>query len=175
MAAFVLSLLAGLLILVDGTIVAVVGSLLYSPVFIDWIGELEFVFGIVVLLLAVAIFTSPETHFGLGIAILVVSLLSIIGGGGFIIGLILGAIGGILGIVFVADTDVGGGRVLEAVSGETPTPPYTGSLSYPTRAGSLSQSGPPLPGPTIRACPQCGTQWPTVFTVCPKCGTTVNE
>ena len=50
-------------------------------------------------MLAVALWFKPESHKGIGVAIIVFSFLSILGGAGFILGLVLALIGGILAVV----------------------------------------------------------------------------
>jgi hypothetical protein len=56
------------------------------------------VFGIIVIVGAILIYKPGREVFG-GVLVLIFSLLSILAGGGFTIGLILGIIGGILGIL----------------------------------------------------------------------------
>jgi uncharacterized protein DUF6114 len=62
-------------------------------------------FGLLLLILAFAIYTKPEYHTGLGIAVIILSLFSVFGGGGFLLGILLGVIGGILAIVFEESDD----------------------------------------------------------------------
>ncbi|MCI4348032.1 MAG: DUF6114 domain-containing protein [Thermoplasmata archaeon] len=103
---FALSLLGGILVLGDGMVPMAVGSavsvgpLAPAGAIVSALGALGFLLGVVICLLAVALYRNPESHQGYGIAILILSLVSIISGGGFILGLILGSAGGIFGIVF---------------------------------------------------------------------------
>jgi len=98
-AAFVLSLIGGILILINGLIVAVIGSFfVFFGVGILMI-ILGLVFGFAVLLSAIMLNANPREHVTWGILILIFSVLSIVIGGGFVVGLILGLIGGILALV----------------------------------------------------------------------------
>jgi hypothetical protein len=104
-AATVLTLIGGVLILGVGLVVASVGSTLASVGVgvggaLGALGALAVLLGIILLGLAVQLYRNPDSHTGYGIAIIVLSLLSIVGGGGAIIGLILGLVGGILAVVF---------------------------------------------------------------------------
>ncbi len=61
-------------------------------------GVLGIVFGLIVILGAVLIYMPGKEIIG-GVVVLIFSLVSIVAGGGFFIGLILGIIGGILGML----------------------------------------------------------------------------
>jgi len=56
--------------------------------------------GLLVIVFGVLMYIRPQQHVIWGALVLVLSLVSILGFGGFFLGLILGLIGGILGIVF---------------------------------------------------------------------------
>ncbi|MCI4358146.1 MAG: hypothetical protein L3J95_00725 [Thermoplasmata archaeon] len=111
--AFILSILAGVLMIIDGAFLSIAGGVVSSAGYADagaLLGGLGFLggfFGFIVVVLSILLFISPDSHVGYGIAILLLSLLSIVGGGGFIIGLILGVIGGIVAIVFVPEDGAG--------------------------------------------------------------------
>lgn len=104
--AFALTLAAATLVLTDGAIEAYAGSVAMSLGYvtagavISDVGILGLLFGWLLLVLALGLYFFPKNHTGIAIAIFFFSLLSIIGGGGFIIGVILGVSGGILGFVF---------------------------------------------------------------------------
>jgi hypothetical protein len=106
---FVLSLIAGILVLIDG-IVVYTNSDLFKEVFtslgfnekplglgFDVLGGIAIVFAIVIFIGAYLVYTPRKEMIG-GIVMLVFSIISIITGGGFIIGMALGIIGGALGI-----------------------------------------------------------------------------
>ena len=101
-AAFVLSLVGGILILINGLVLAALGAILalFFPAAGILLAALGLVFGIIVLLGAIMLWTQPGQHKTWSIVVLVFSILSLVIGGGFIIGFILGLIGGILGIVW---------------------------------------------------------------------------
>jgi len=153
--AFILSLIAGILIVVGGVVGSVFMGMMGSW-YGGWSGMMgpgmmEFpwwgfgmafgitglVIGIIVILSAIMLDSRPKEHKTWGIIILVFSILSIIGGmGGFGIGLILGIIGGALAISW------------------QPSPPIP----------------PTAPHVTGRFCPQCGKAVSGDAKFCPHCG-----
>jgi hypothetical protein len=108
--AFLFSLVGGLLILVEGVLFLAVGSVVGSAgyagasVFIGSLGALASLLGFVVLLVAVGLVFQPAAHRGFGLTILVLSLASLLVGGGFYLGGVLGVVGGVLAIVFDASS-----------------------------------------------------------------------
>ena len=177
--AFVLSIIGAVLILVDGAVVLFAGASISGAGFpaagglVSGLGGLGVFLGIVIFLLALAIFIDPDRHTGYGISILTLSLLSILAGGGFVVGLILGVIGGILGIIFEPDEDIelspaGYSVTTQYVSAPRPAPDF-GQGTGPA-PGSTGQSSGSL---TKRACRNCGAVWPAAFTLCQKCGATL--
>lgn len=58
------------------------------------------ILGILIVVFGILMFVLPGRAKAVGVVILILSLASILLGGGFFIGLVLGLIGGILGIVF---------------------------------------------------------------------------
>ncbi len=112
-AAFVLSLLAGIFILIDGIFVTAAATFVFLVPMMDMfigvigmvigmiIGIAELIFGIIVMMGAFMINSSdPGKVKTGGILVLIFSIISIIAGGGFIIGLILGLVGGILALTW---------------------------------------------------------------------------
>jgi hypothetical protein len=107
-AAFVLALIGGILIFIVGLFVffgsmaASSVSYLYSVFAFSAIWFLLFgvIIGIIVIVGAFMMYSSPRQHVAWGIVVLVLSILSILSTGGLIIGLILGIIGGALGIAW---------------------------------------------------------------------------
>jgi hypothetical protein len=101
-AAFVVSLIAGIFILLNGIVIAAIGALfaVFFPGMGILLAAIGLIFGIIVLIGAVLLWMNPQMHVGAGVIVLLFSLFSIVIGGGFIIGLILGIVGGILGIVW---------------------------------------------------------------------------
>jgi len=106
-AAFVLSLVGGVIILVTGVLVGViflvVGTYLGGPLFLSvfW-GLLGILIGIPIILGAVMLYVNPKNHTAWGVVVIVFSLASYVTAslGGFVIGLLLGLIGGILGAIW---------------------------------------------------------------------------
>src|SRR5881296_3838202 len=107
-AAFVLSLIGGIFILLGAIVVmalaSVIGSLMLigggDPALAYIYGAVGLIFAILVLVGAIMLWTKPQQHVMWGVVVLLFSLFSIITTGGFFIGLILGLIGGILGIAW---------------------------------------------------------------------------
>lgn len=93
------------LILFDGVVLLAAGNLLANAGFYDAsqfagaIGLGALVIGFLLVLLTIILYREPESSLGLGIGILILSLLAILTGGGFILGTILGAIGGVAAIL----------------------------------------------------------------------------
>jgi hypothetical protein len=122
---FVLSLIAGILTLIGGLAVAYVGlwrfELMgrlmrgygyafaagpgyFSP-FISLVGMLGIIFGLIVIASAIMLNRRPTQHTTWGILILIFSIFGIFGGmGGYLVGLILGIVGGALAIAWKPPT-----------------------------------------------------------------------
>jgi len=110
-AAFILALIGGILILINGILAAVVASIFGSMIAaaagsagasilggsLIGIGIGAIIIGLLVIVGSVKVRT-PAKQKNWGIIILVLSLISFVFGGGFLIGLILGVIGGILAL-----------------------------------------------------------------------------
>ena len=102
-AAFLLSLIGGIFVLLGGLIVAAIGATL--TFFLGGIGGIiglvGALWGILIIVFAVMLNSNPNNHTTYGVLILVFSLLSWFGSiGGLFLGFILGLIGGILAIVW---------------------------------------------------------------------------
>lgn len=111
LAGFIVSLIGGLLILGVGALLAAAGGTASAAGFsagslVEGLGALGAFAGLLIVILAIVMFVVPEYHLLCGIGILILSLLSLVGGAGLFIGLILGVIGGILGIVFQPSEDM---------------------------------------------------------------------
>ena len=108
--AFTLSLIAGILIICNAVLLGVVakwfigimpilpGSTGNDPMFLIELATVGLIFGILVLLGALMLHIKPANKKAWGIMIIVFSIPSVIMGGGFIIGFILGIIGGKLAL-----------------------------------------------------------------------------
>ncbi len=102
-AAFVLSLIGGIFILMVGILLGIIGFTL--TIFVAGVGGILGIFGlvwgIIVILGSVMMYRNPEQHTLWGIIVLVFSIVSWFGAlGGLFIGFLLGLIGGILGIAW---------------------------------------------------------------------------
>jgi hypothetical protein len=102
-AGFAISLIAGILVLLDGIALIAVSGYVSSLTGYDLgsaigaIGGLGIVFALIILFGAWLIYTPGKETLG-GILVLIFSIISIFTGGGFFIGLVLGIIGGALGL-----------------------------------------------------------------------------
>ena len=124
-AAFVLSLVAGVFIMLGGGMMSMIGSFGFAGMMggyggmmggmmgypgygmmggFGWgmFGLLGLIFGIIVVISAIMLNSRPEEHTMWGTIIVIFSVLSIFGSamGGFGIGLVLGLIGGVLAITW---------------------------------------------------------------------------
>lgn len=107
---FILSIISGILVLAEGLVrlfrgeaVAFLGSdtfrqRIFSGLRLEIVGSIAIIFGIIILLGAYLIYR-PGTMTTGGIIVLVFAAISIIAGGGWLIGFILGIIGGILALL----------------------------------------------------------------------------
>jgi hypothetical protein len=96
-AAFVLSFIGGVIVVISG--LAVSGR--FSTLAVGIFGMLGVAWGILMVASAVMLNRSPSSHVTWGVRVIVFSVLSWIGSfGGFLIGFLLGLIGGILGVTW---------------------------------------------------------------------------
>ena len=121
-AAFVLSLIGGIFVMIGGLVISPIGAAFTFFAFgvgaVLGIGGI--IFGILIIVFASLLNAHPEQHVTYGILILVFSIISWFGAfGGFFIGFLLGLIGGILAITWkpfpesppqVAQTPPGNGQ-----------------------------------------------------------------
>lgn len=106
-AAFVLTLIGGVIIILTGLVVAAVGA-----IFTFFIGGIGGVFGLVgvlwgvlMIVSAVMLNNNPASHTTWGVLIIIFSVLSWFGSfGGFFIGFLLGLIGGVLAVAWHPST-----------------------------------------------------------------------
>jgi hypothetical protein len=101
--AFGLALAGGIIIILAGLEVLIIGAAL--TFFVGGVGGIFGLFGAVcgflIMVFAFMLRSAPDQHVGLGIAIIVFSLLSWFGSfGGFAIGFLLALVGGILAIIW---------------------------------------------------------------------------
>ena len=158
--AFLASLFGGLLILVEGVVYLIAGGVANAVgdfgagSLLSGLGFLGGLFGFIIVVLSILMYAYPHAHVVYGIGILVLSLLSLVAGAGFILGLILGMIGGVWGLIFRPDEEP---LILE-------------QPGFSARSWATSDF-PPAGGVELIECPNCHS---TVFadsTVCPKCET----
>ena len=101
----VVTVIAGVLVVLDGAVLWSQGSYLnvIHPglgAFSLFYGQTEAAEGFALIGLAFATVIWPRLHFFTGLAIIAIAAISLLGGGGFIIGTPLGILGGFLAIVF---------------------------------------------------------------------------
>jgi hypothetical protein len=110
-AAFIVSLLAGIFILINGILIMIASAFIFvipiAGVFVALFGIGELIFGLIVMFGAIMINSDDPSKVRTGgIIVLIFSIISIIAGGGFVIGLILGLIGGILALTWKPSTQI---------------------------------------------------------------------
>jgi hypothetical protein len=103
--AYVLSLIAGILIILGGLVWLLAGSVIAVGFGIGLgaaiLGLIGIIVGIIVIYGAMRLNTNPNEHLTWGAVILILSILSLVfAGGGFYIGAVLGIIGGVLAIIW---------------------------------------------------------------------------
>jgi Family of unknown function (DUF6114)/zinc-ribbon domain len=180
-AAFVLSLIGGIFILLGGGLIAAIGASFFGSLAAAALvlGVIGLAFGILILVGAIMLYTHPEQHVTWGVIILVFSILSIFTSlGGFLVGLILGIIGGAL-----------------AISWKPRAVPFPGYVAgYPAAYGTYGPPAMPVapPGyanpatPSVAAsqtaipeapafCKNCGAPLPSGVQFCPACGAKVSS
>lgn len=139
MAPFGVALAGGVLIVVGAFVI----GLFSGPLNLFIFAVLGVIFGTFVLIGSVAMVARPDQHAPWGVVVVVFSAVSIIGFGGFVVGMILGIIGGVLGITW----QPGGGSQVQAAG------PYGVQVT------------------PWRLCMGCGRWIPWTFNICPLCGT----
>src|SRR5256885_3696365 len=138
-AAFVLSLIGGIFILLGAIVVMAIMSAIGSFMVIGGsadilviYGAVGIIFALIVLVGAVMLWMKPQQHVAWGVVVLLFSLFSIITTGGFFIGLILGLIGGILGIAWKPPAPMAPGMAPPMMPPSMP-PPRKGSGRFGER------------------------------------------
>jgi hypothetical protein len=170
--AYLLSLIGGMLIVVFG-LVELAAALLYSSIiesivpgstpFVAVAGVVAAILGLVIMILGLRLKSNPASAHTSGVLIIVLSLFSYVGGGGFFIGLILALIGGVLALRWHPP------RVAQPFYGQ---PAYDAPLG---RSGAASPwsvpASPPLPPDVARRfCSSCGSPNVASARFCAKCG-----
>jgi len=164
--AYLLGLIGGVLIVLYAVyeigVALAYGSRIESVVhgamrLLEILGAVGVVLGLLVILFALRLRSSPGTARTSGVLVLVMSLLSFVAGGGLFIGLILGLIGGIMAITWRAP----------------PTSPTAYGQPYPNPWQSAAT--PPVPpGVAQRFCQSCGSPNVASAQFCAKCGAPMN-
>ncbi len=109
-AAFILSLIGGILILLAGIAYAIIYATIGTFFSLLGFGGLSalliglavvaLIFGVIIIIGAIMLKTKPSSSKTWGIIIIILSILSWVGGSGFVIGFILALIGGILALLW---------------------------------------------------------------------------
>lgn len=173
--AYLLSLIGGILILVFSVIYALI--ILAIASFFAAVGfglgvgvaiglaVVAILFGLVVLYFALRLKSNPQNAKTYGILILVFSVISFIGGGGFYIGAILALVGGILAIIWRPPVVQAYGQPMMGQPMGQPMGAPGWGAPPPPPAGM-----PPVAGGGAQFCQFCGTAIPAGAKFCPKCG-----
>ncbi|HTP53838.1 MAG TPA: zinc ribbon domain-containing protein [Thermoplasmata archaeon] len=191
MAASALSAVGAVLVFLEGVYLTMVsnavsrlGYLSLSGVIAE-LAAVGIVAGMLVFVLALVAYSNPDAHTGCGIAILSVSLLSLFGGGGFLVGALLGSVGGILAILHVVPTELGGSYAPVGGWSDRSCPACGSPLAFgavychtcgqPVPPATGGPAPLPIPSPedwgrTHRTCPSCHRVVPVRSATCPGCG-----
>jgi len=170
--AIALSLVAGILMIISGLFILGIGAFsLFGSVF-GWVGIVS---GILVIVGAAMLQARPDQSSNWGVIILIFSILSLFGAGGFIAGLILGIIGGAMAMSW---KPFGGYPTLPYPYPGYPVPGYPPS-GYPgpyPMPPVVPPSPPGVPGivaPSAgeRRCKTCGNPVGADAVFCARCGT----
>jgi hypothetical protein len=148
-AAFVLSLIGGILILLGGVAFAIGFSFVFGSAGAVF-GIIGVIMGLIVLLGAVMLYQKPQSHTMWGVIILVLSIIAFPAAWGFGIGSLLAFIGSILALVYKPAMAAG------------TTPPPMMSSSMPMGSAPMGSMG--------MTCKNCGASIPAGATRCPSCG-----
>ncbi|MEM0120441.1 MAG: DUF6114 domain-containing protein [Thermoprotei archaeon] len=122
-AAFVLSIIGGIFILFGGLYVTLIGvvTTIFAGGIGGVVGLVGVIFGVIIIVSSILLFSNPDKHTVLGEVILVFSFGSWIGSlGGFVVGFILGVIGGILALVWEPTNIEAKGRICLKCGGTVP-------------------------------------------------------
>jgi ribosomal protein L40E len=182
--AYLLSLIGGILILflsiIYAAVLAVIGSIYAAVGFgagaaiLIGFAVIAIVFGIIVLLLALRLKSNPQGARMTGILIIVFSLISFIGGGGFYIGAILALVGGILAVIWTPAP-----MMAQPGWGQPGQPGQPGQWGQPGQTGGQwgqpqqAAWGQPTAMPaaaTGKTCASCGSPNAPGAQFCAKCG-----
>lgn len=183
-AAFVLSLIGGIIILLWGIALAAVGIAAQNATFglyggdITFLGGVEATLGLLVLVFGVLLYIMPQHHVVFGVLVLLFSIVSLVGLGGLILGFILGVIGGAFGIAHKTTPTVVVSPYPVYYAQGPPMAPYSPQYGQPSpQYGQPSPPAayPPTPAPAPppaaeRYCPSCGTGNSRASAFCAKCG-----
>ena len=157
-AAYILSMIAGVFILLGGLLLALVGAAFTFFVFGIGaiIGLFGIVFGIIIIISAQNLRAHPSQHITWGAIILVFSILSWAGAfGGFFLGFLLGLIGGVLALTWTPPQP----QQSQNYTGPAPTPTYSTSTTPTSPTRYCPNCGAPV-GSDTNFCPHCGKQLP---------------
>lgn len=163
--AYWLSVIGGILIVLDGVVAIAEAIALRSLVesivpgasgILIGLGALAVLFGLIIVFLGLRIKSNPALARRSGIVIILLSLVSFLGGGGFFIGLILGLIGGILAVTWNPPMAT---QPMYGRPGSGGSPPWTTPTSPPLQ-----------PGAPQRFCSSCGSPNVASAQFCAKCG-----
>jgi len=150
-AAFGLAIAAGILIILGGVVATALGAVFTFFAFGVGavLGLIGILWGVLIIVLAFKLRSSPHQHTELGVGIILLSIFSFFGAfGGFVIGFLLGLIGGILALAW------------------NPSGP---SVNVAVSSGSFAASAQMNPA-ARRFCPSCGSPTEPGAKFCRSCG-----
>jgi hypothetical protein len=189
-AAAVLGIIGGVLVFIGGIFLGAIGGALNGAGYyqsgnaVGALGLFGDLLGIFIVIVSIRIYSDPEHHVGYGVTLIILGILSLGGGAGFFLGLILCVIGGILAIVWEDDDTPDfpwrePGYNADRWSAGSDARPSTGTPLPATSSPTAPTPRPPVPtavavaGPPPTAgktCPNCRSVFDTARQYCPQCG-----
>ena len=171
--AYILTLIGGILILIDGFITAAAAAAV-GAAFLGLVpgiaalliafGVIALLFGLVILYGALQLKNRPQSARSWGILILIFAIISFIGGGGFFIGAILALVGGILAMVWTPPAPAPG--YAQPYGGQPMASAAPPAWGQPAAA----PAAPPAGAVGQKFCSHCGSQNTSTAQFCAKCG-----
>lgn len=175
--AYILCLIGAIFILLDAVVTAAVAAAFggaFLSVGLGGVGAIlialaivALLFGFVILYGALQLKNNPGSAKTWGIILLVLALISFVGGGGFFIGAILVIIGGIMAIVWTPPM----APTMQQPGWGSPMPPGWGQpTAVPPPAAPPPPGAAPMASSAQRFCASCGAPNAATASFCAKCG-----
>jgi hypothetical protein len=169
--AHILALIGGILIVIGGILEILAGAFLAGALgglgiagaFVAALGAVGLIIGLIVLYGAVQLRRRPTSAKTWGVLLIVLAIVSYVGGGGFFLGLILTLVAGVLALIW---TPPAAPMTAAGQWGQ----PQPGTWGQPTAGGTPPPQSAPLAAAGQKFCSSCGSPNVAGATFCAKCG-----